>query len=257
VPKPAFWIIGAVVLLGVLAAAWLLYSRRDGLFPNSGSAQIAAPADLLASARALQGKGETAQAIARLRNVPSSHPQHAEAQALIAQWETLLEESGDAPSEEDLARRVGLVEAARGAAAEERHLRAVDLLAEAADIEPLTAAEAELAAASEERIAGIGPALDRFRQGDWEFALPELWRLHEADASNRVVRQLIVDCYYNLAVRDLQRRDVGPAAEKLAEAVTLAPEDSGIRRLLRLVDHYRNRELDLRYRIFVKYLPFR
>jgi len=256
-PRSAFWLIGAVVLLGVLAAAWLLYSRRDGLFPNSATAESVQPADVLAPARALQAQGETAQAISRLRAVPESHPQHAEAGSLIAQWETLLEEPDSAPSEEDLARRIDLIEAARAAAAADRHAQALDLLEEAAAIEPLGPAAAELAAASQEQLEELGPAINRFRQGDWEYALPDLWRAREADPGNRTVERLIVDSYYNLAVRDLQRRDVGPAGEKLTEAANLAPEDADVQRLQRFVDQYRGRSVDLRYRIFVKYLPFR
>jgi tetratricopeptide (TPR) repeat protein len=250
-------LIGAVVLLGVLAAAWLLYSRRDGLFPNSEIAESVQPADVLAPARALQAQGETAQAISRLRAVPESHPQRAEARSLIAQWETLLEEPDSAPSEEDLARRIDLIETARVAAGADRHTQAVDLLKEAAAIAPLDPAAADLAAASQEQLEGLGPAIDRFRQGDWEYALPDLWRARETDPGNRTVERLIVDSYYNLAVRDLQRRDVGLAGEKLTEAANLAPEDADLQRLQRFVDQYRGRSLDLRYRIFVKYLPFR
>jgi len=256
-PRSAFWLIGAVVLLAVLAAAWLLYSRRDGLFPNSGTAESVEPTDVLAPARALHAQGETAQAISRLRSVPESHPQHAEARSLIAQWETLLEEPDSAPSEEDLTRRSDLIESARAAAAAGRHTHVLDLLEEAAAIAPLDAAAADLAAASQEQLAGLGPAIDRFRQGDWEYALPDLWRAHEADPANRTVERLIVDSYYNLAVRDLQRRDVGPAGDKLTEAASLAPEDPDVQRLQRFVDQYSGRSLDLRYRIFVKYLPFR
>jgi tetratricopeptide (TPR) repeat protein len=256
-PRSAFWLIGAVVLLGVLAAAWLLYSRRDGLFPNSEIAESVQPADVLAPARALQTQGETAQAISRLRAVPESHPQRAEARSLIAQWETLLEEPDSAPSEEDLARRIDLIETARVAAGADRHTQAVDLLKEAAAIAPLDPAAADLAAASQEQLEGLGPAIDRFRQGDWEYALPDLWRARETDPGNRTVERLIVDSYYNLAVRDLQRRDVGLAGEKLTEAANLAPEDADLQRLQRFVDQYRGRSLDLRYRIFVKYLPFR
>lgn len=256
-PRPAFWVIGAVVLLAALAAAWLLYSRRDGLFPNSGAAEQAQSADVLAAAYALQEQGETAQAISRLRGVPQSHPQYAEAQGLIAQWETLLEEAESGPSREDLARRAELVEQARAAATEDRHLQAVDLFQQAAAIAPLDVADGEVAAASRARIGELGRAIELVRQGDWEFALPELWRAFQDDPGNGAVRQLIVDSYYNLAVRDLQRRDVGPAGEKLAEAANLAPADPDVQRLQRFVDRYRNRELDLRYRIFVKYLPFR
>jgi uncharacterized RDD family membrane protein YckC len=56
-----------------------------------------------------------------------------------------------------------------------------------------------------------------FKQGDWEFALRDLPRLHETDPANAVVR-LMVDCYYNLGVLDLQREDPRSAADS-SEAI--------------------------------------
>jgi tetratricopeptide (TPR) repeat protein len=257
--RPAFWAIGGAVLLLALAGGWLLYSQRQGLFPNSESTSPAEPADsgVLERARKLHELGQTASAIDLLRRLPAAHAQYVEAQSLIAQWETLLEEGATAPTPEQLAERAGALAEARSAAQQREHLRAVDLLDRAAAIAPLEPADGELLAASRRQVSGLQRELDLFRQGDWEFALPELWRLHDSDPANPDINRLIVDSYYNLAVRDLQRQDLNEAVTKLEEGLALAPQDAGLERLARFARLYTGSPPDLRYRIFVKYLPFR
>ena len=68
---------------------------------------------------------------------------------------------------------------------------------------------------------------------------------------------MIIDCYYNLGVRDLQHADPGKAAEKFKEAKKLAPDDAGVNRQLLFAQTYLERGPDLLYRIYVKYLPIR
>ncbi len=255
---PAFWAIGGIVLLLAVAGAWLLYSKRQGLFPNSEPAlESAAESAVLDRARQMQERGQTAAALDLLRRLPTEHPRHVEAQSLIAQWETLPEEPPGATAPERLAERSAALAEARAAAARREHLRAVELLDRAAAIAPLEAADGELEAVARREVAGLQRELDLFRQGDWEFALPELWRRHESDPTNPDVNRLIVDSYYNLAVRDLQRQDVREALAKLDEGLAVAPQDSGLQRLARFARLYGASPPDLRYRIFVKYLPFR
>jgi Tfp pilus assembly protein PilF len=87
--------------------------------------------------------------------------------------------------------------------------------------------------------------------------LPDLWRRHEENPADRDVTHLIVDCYYNLAVRDLQRADTRKAAENLKEAAKLEPSDPILGRHIAFAETYQTRDKDLLYRIYVKYLPTR
>ncbi len=258
--RPSFLVIGGAVLLVALLGAWLLYSRRQGLFPNSAQAaaagEVDSEGDALALARALHDKGQTAGALAQLRRLPSTHPQYEEAQTLAAQWETIREEVTPA-SPERLAERAGVLTEARAAAGRREYLRAVELLERGEAISALEATDRQLLEQARRETAELARELEFFRQGDWEFALPDLWRRHEADPANPDVRRLMVDSYYNLAVRDLQRQDVREAAAKVQEGLALAPQDAGLQRLARVADLYSQQPLDLRYRIFVKYLPFR
>ncbi len=68
---------------------------------------------------------------------------------------------------------------------------------------------------------------------------------------------MIVDCYYDLALRDLQRTDAVKASASLKEAFNLQPEDELLKRLNVFAQTYQERPKDLLYRIYVKYLPYR
>jgi tetratricopeptide (TPR) repeat protein len=98
---------------------------------------------------------------------------------------------------------------------------------------------------------------DLFDQGDWEYALPNLWRMHDNNPDNPDVIRLMVDCYYNLGLRDLQRGDAKSALEKFEEAKDLASEDEDLARLAQFSSAYAQRPADMLYRIFVKYQRFR
>ncbi len=262
--KRTFLAIGALVLLAVLAIGWYLYSRRDQVFPNSETEQTAAPverADPLTKATQLHEAGNTALAIAQLRRLAPDHPQHAQAQTLIAQWEERAVEAEGAetaePTEEELAGQREVVAAARNALRNRDNLVAYDLLDAAEAIAPLEPEDLALREEINSQLEVIEEPLKLFRQGDWEYSLPNLWRLHDKHPGNKDIVQLMVACYFNLGLRDLQRGDPVTAFEKFEEALSLDPEDLEVQRLAAFASAYKQRPSDLLYRVFVKYHPFR
>ena len=132
-------------------------------------------------------------------------------------------------------------------------LRVIEHLDAAALVTPLDEAEDSMHAASYEALSEIQSQIDLFKEGDWEFAVRSLWNLHQADPNNKDVKRLLVDSYFNLGYRDLQRSDPTGAVGKLTEAVTLAPGDSEASRLLKLAQTYETRPPDLLYQIYIKY----
>jgi tetratricopeptide (TPR) repeat protein len=253
-----FLLVGGVVVVLLVAAFAALYLKRETFFPNSDEPPIAAQPDALAMARKLQAAGQTAMAVARLKQLATDHPQYAEAQALIAQWEAPPPpEEPTGPSPEDLAKRDALVGLAQQARQGQEYLRASTYYARAAQLAPLDEEDQLLQAEVDQRLAGLETEIELFRQGDWEFVLPGLWKLHAANPDDRDVTRLMVDSYFNLGVRDLQRGDTKQAAEKFTRAAELDPEDAEVARLLRFSEVYGTRPSDLLYRIFVKYLRFR
>jgi len=256
-----FALIGSLVLVLVAVAGWLVYSNREAIFPNSDEPPAAAAAeDPIARATRLHQAGRTAIAVNQLRRLPPTAPQYEEAQALISQWEAAAQSpSGDeaeaGPSARDAEERAELIAAARAAAERGEELAAAELLQRADEIVPLEGEEAELAAAVDRELAPIAGLVDLYRSGDYEMALPELWRAHQAAGDDPDLRRMIVDSYYNIAVRELQRGNPKVAADRLEDALELAPDDPDVRRTLRFARTYAQRERDMLYRIYVKYLP--
>ncbi len=250
------------MLVLVLAGGWFLVNNWNSIFPNSTepTAPSAPQPDPITRATELHKDGQTQMAIAQLRRLPPTDAQYAEAQVLIAQWESSETSTGQepaGPSEEQLEQQEALIEEARRAVAGNDNLRASELLQRAAGIAPLDESAGELRATAQQRLDLVEPELRLFQQGDWEYALPNLWRLHEANPRNRDIRQLIVDSYFNLGLRDLQRIDPVSASEKLAEAINLTSDDAELNRLSTFAQVYKERPSDLLYRIYVKYQPFR
>ncbi|HXU33703.1 MAG TPA: hypothetical protein VN851_24295, partial [Thermoanaerobaculia bacterium] len=87
--KRTFVLVGAGVLLLVLAAGWLLFQNWDQWFPNSDSEGPvqSSSAESIARAKKLQEQGNQAIAIAQLKRIPPTDPLYAKAQGLIKTWE--------------------------------------------------------------------------------------------------------------------------------------------------------------------------
>lgn len=260
--KRSFLYIGGGVLALAVTAGWLLYRNFDDTFPNAGqeAPPVSGPrVDVIARAQEVFDEGNTELAIAQLKRLPPNHPRYAEAQALIAQWETPETDPGgeQLASPEQLAERDALVEQARTAFDNRRFLHSHRLLTQAAAVTALDEEGLQLQTAAALELQPLRSEIEIFRQGEWAQALRSLWQIRQDDPSNPDVRQLMVDSYYNLGVRDLQRRDPAAAAENLKEALDLAGDDPELERTLRFAESYRTRSVDLLYRIFVKYLPFR
>jgi tetratricopeptide (TPR) repeat protein len=280
-----FLLVGGAVLLLALAGAWLYLQNRDKIFPNSQEEAPAAPvavkrADPISHAEQLHKAGKTQIALSQLKRIPQTDPRYAQAQKLIADWSGGGETppsptaapgttpagvaAGSPPGApaatvpaETAERRASLLASARQAAAEKSYVKALGALEQANSLAKLDGADALLLTDTRHKLEPLAKQLDFFHQHEWEVALPDLWRMHEADPANRDVTQLIVDCYYDLSVRDLQRADAQKAAEKLKEALNLQPNDELLKRDMAFAQTYQERPKDLLYRIYVKYLPFR
>ncbi|HEV8579135.1 MAG TPA: hypothetical protein VGX68_08630 [Thermoanaerobaculia bacterium] len=272
-----FLLVGGAVLLIVLAAGAYLFLNREQYFPNSQADEAQPPSpstDPIARAERLNKSGRTAIALNQLRRIPPSDPNYPRAQKLIAEWgggppppaaETAAPAAspGETPQAETAAadpkaqRRQALLAAARQAYGEGTYLKALRRLEQADSLAKLEGDDAELYARAKKELEPIAKQIDYFRQHEWELILRDLWIKHEADPGNRDVTQLLVDCNYNLAIRDLQRNDASKAADWLADAIKLQPDDAILRRQYLFAQTYQERPKDLLYRIYVKYLAFR
>ncbi|HEX5758931.1 MAG TPA: tetratricopeptide repeat protein [Thermoanaerobaculia bacterium] len=256
-----FALVGGAVALLVLAGGWFLFQNRARLFPNSDAPPAAAaPVDPIARATALHAEGRTALAVAQLRRLPPDDPRYARAQTLLRQWEggpaaPLPQPAALAP--ELAARREEMIGAARAALGGGDYLAAVERLEQAQGVQRLAAPEAELLRQARAGLAPLAPQLAMFEQQDWEFVVPQLWRLREANPADATVRRLLVDSYHNLGVQALQQEEAQRAESHFKEALQLAPDDAETHRHLLFAQTYQQRTPDLLYRIYVKHLPFR
>jgi tetratricopeptide (TPR) repeat protein len=276
-----FLLVGGAVLLLALAGAWFFLQHREQLFPNSREeatppAAAAKPtaADPVSRAERLHKAGRTTTAVSQLKRISQNDPQYARAQKLIAEWSggtgagapgavagaaSLGAPAGAAAplNAEVTARRAALLAAAHQALAEHGYVRALGRLEQADALAKLDGDDAQLLADTRKRLEPLASQIELFRQHEWEHAIPDLWRMHDADPGNRDVTQLIVDSYYNLAVRDLQRADAKKASDNFKEALNLQQDDETLKRHYLFAQTYQERQKDLLYRIYVKYLPYR
>jgi tetratricopeptide (TPR) repeat protein len=251
-------IAGAGILVVLLVAGWFLRSRWSSLFPNTDEAPVAEAPHQSPIMRATQlaAEGKRPMAIAQLKRVPPPSPYYEEAQALITQWEAeeAAAQSPTGPSPDQLARRESLIAEARAAQGQRRYLLVGPALTQAATIAPLTREEEALRLEAEEALQPLELPLKLIRNDESQQALRELWLKLEADPGNGDVRAMLVTAYYNLGIGSLQGGRAEDAAAHLAEAVQLAPDDPEIQRAHLLADTYQERQPDLLYRIYVKYL---
>jgi tetratricopeptide (TPR) repeat protein len=282
--KRLFLIIGSAVLLLLAAVGWFVYQNHDQWFPNSQAEEAPAPSaaagDPISRAKRLHNTGKTPAALSQLRRIAPNDPHYKEAQELIHQWEApeaggaagslstlpgAASSAGTSSAQGPLTpvsaaegqRRGELLAEAMRAYDDHSYLLAAQKYDQANRLARLAGPEAVSYADAQQRLAPLARQLTMFRQHDWEFALPDLWRMHEADPANRDVTQLIVDCYYDLGVRDLQKNDPATAARNFTEAASLDSNDKSLERSLLFARTYQQRQPDLLYRIYVKYLPVR
>ena len=269
-----FMMVGGAVLLLALVGGWFAWQNWDRLFPNSAAEETAAlpklSQDPIARAERLHKAGKTAIALKQLQKLPPTDPHYAQAQKLIAEWggggaapdagaPATATAAAPAPAAPNpvLDRRQMLLIAGRQAYSERRYLRAVHRLEQAAATGKLEASDAQMLAEAKKSLEPMTKQITAFRDHEWEYVLPDLWRMHNANPDNPDVTQMIVDSYYNLAVRDLQRADAKKAVENFKEALALEQDDESAQRHLVFAQTYEERPKDLLYKIYVKYLQYR
>jgi tetratricopeptide (TPR) repeat protein len=269
--RKTFALVGSAVLVLALAGGAFVYLNKDRLFPNSQtedpSAAQRSGEDPIARALDLHKGGKTQIAVAQLRRLPPEDPAYSKAQELISQWDTSPDPAPGvpgagvtvpAPAAPSIPpERLALLTSARDAYQGGSYLEAIERYEVAQQKGRLDPTDAELLANARRQIEPINAQVNLFQQHEWEIALRDLWRLHEADPGNRDVTRLMVDSYYNLALRDLQRMDTKQALQNFREAQQLNPGDRDLQRQIEFAETYQSRPKDMLYRIYVKHLPLR
>jgi tetratricopeptide (TPR) repeat protein len=258
--------LGAALVLTIAVGGYYLLRGSSG---KSGAA-AATGGPSLEHATMLFREGKLAETIAELRQIPAEHPDYARAQKLLTSLTRKTAEGAPvaAPSEPGSeeapkpaagppADAVRLRAEGEKALAEKRYidaLKSLNLAAPAFQSDPTFAPS--LGAASE-RVAELTPAVKLYNEGEYETAVPILWRIFQADRSNQDARSYLLRSYYNQGIAQLQNGLFPKAVESFNEALAIDPADADAIRHKKFAQRYLKGDLDLMGRIYVRHIQQR
>jgi tetratricopeptide (TPR) repeat protein len=256
---------GALVLTIAVGGYYLL--RGSG---KSGAA-AAAGGPSLEHATMLFREGKLAETIAELRQIPAEHPDYARAQKLLTSLTRKTTEGGAAaaaPSESASAEAskpaagpsadaVRLRAEGEKALSEKRYIDALKSLNLAAPAFQSDPTFAPLLGAASERVAELTPAVKLYNEGEYDTAVPILWRIFQADRSNHDARSYLLRSYYNQGIAQLQNGLFPKAVESFNEVLAIAPDDADAIRHKKFAQRYLKGDLDLMGRIYVRHIQQR
>lgn len=111
--------------------------------------------------------------------------------------------------------------------------------------------------AAAEKVTEISPAVRLFNEGEYETAIPVLWRILQEDRENQDARSFLLRCYYNQGVSQLQNSLFSKALKSFEEVLSINPRDIEAQRHRRFAERYQKADLDLMGRIYVRHIPHR
>lgn len=254
---------GALVLTITVGAYYLLRGGKGGTTATGGGPS-------LEHATMLFREGKLAETVAELRQIPAEHPDYARAQKLLA---SLTRKSGDGteatvPSEAGSseapkpaggppADAVLLREEGEKALTEKRYIDALKSLNLAAPAFHSDPAFAPLLGAASEKVAELTPAVKLYNEGEYETAVPILWRIFQADRSNQDARSYLLRSYYNQGIAQLQNGLFPKAVESFNEVLAIDSNDADAIRHKKFAQRYLKGDLDLMGRIYVRHIQQR
>ncbi len=263
--------------LGALGVALLLALGVGGYFMMRSprgranrAAQEGGPS--LEHATSLFREGKVAETIDELRQISPEHPDYARAQKLLASL-TKKAEAGGAPGGPGAGAEAGGEKAAVAAGpppeavhereegekalAEKRYIDALKSLNLAAPAYQQDPTFAQSVGAASEKVNELTPAVKLYNEGEYDTAIPILWRLYQADRNNQDARSYLLRSYFNQGVAQLQNGLYPKAVESFKEVLAIDPSDADTIRHKKFAEHYLKGDLDLMGRIYVRHVQQR
>jgi tetratricopeptide (TPR) repeat protein len=253
----------AAAALVLVAAAGFFLLRRPAKTETPPAETAEGPS--LERATALFRDGKIAETTAELRRIPPSSPDYASAQKLLASLGPQGDGSGSAASPAAPAGRAapsagGPPDASARRAEAERALnekRYIDALKDFSAAEPAFRGDPTFAqemASASERVTELTPAVKLYNDGEYETAIPLLWRIYQTHRDNQDARSYLLRAYFNQGIAQLQNGLYDKARESFGEAIALDPQDSEAARHRQFAERYKSGDLDLLGRIYVRYI---
>lgn len=267
--------VGLVAVFALLTLAGIFFVFRVAR-PKAAAAK-AEPAPAAASVRhaeELAAAGKLGEARAELSRVAPSSPEYAAARKMMADLGkgsapgaagAAAGSAASAPPPPASSGAPGSKEgeaallraAAEKALAEKRYIDALKnfhLAAAAFRDDPTFAQEMGTAA---DKVSALTPAVKLYNEGEYETAIPVLWRISQEDRENKDARSYLLRAYYNQGVTQLQNGLYPKAAQSFTEALSIDPADAEAIRHKKFAERYRKGDLDLMGRIYVRHLNHR
>ncbi len=264
------------VLVFALVYFFVLRTPRPpvatGPSPAAPAAIAAGSSGSLARARQLLGAGKIGEARLELRRVPPSSPDHADAQRMLAE----LGKSGAAPGPGMVvdggpaggapagaenapvdAEPARLRIAAERALKEKRYIEALKTFSQAAPAFRNDPTFGQSMGVAADKVTALTPAVKLYNEGEYETAIPVLWRIFQEDRDNQDARTYLLRAYYNQGVTQLQNGLYPKAIQSFGEALSIDPADAEAVRHRRFAERYVRNDLDLMGRIYVRHLNHR
>ena len=255
----------AAALVVVIGIGLFLTLRPRGTVappPPARARGSAAAPDPIAEATRLFQEGKVDEAREALARIPSSSPQYARAQKMLANFGPAApppaEVAAAAPPPATAAAPPPTAGAQRqeaeAALAEHRYIAALTAFHQASAAYPGDADLKREMGEAAEKVQEISPAVKLFNDGDYDSALPILWRLYQADHQNADVKSYLVRSYYNQGVIALQNNLYDKAAKSFGDALGVIPDDALAKRQKAFAERYVHKPTDLLARVYLKYL---
>jgi tetratricopeptide (TPR) repeat protein len=262
--------LGGSLVLAIAVGAYFLL-RGGGPAPTQAAAAGGAS---LERATELFRDGKIPETIAELKRIGPQHPDYARAQKLLASLTRKPEggeaaAGGDAPGETAGSAEapaegsvpgtaaVAQREVAEKALAEKRYIDALKNFALASSAYQNDPSFSQAMGEASEKVAELTPAVKLYNEGEYDTAIPILWRLFQADRSNQDARSYLLRCYYNQGIGQLQNGLFPKAAESFSEVVAVDPDDAEAARHKKFAERYLKGDLDLMGRIYVRHVQQR
>lgn len=260
--------LGAAVLLAVAVGGYMMLRPGHGKAPSPGTRE-GGPS--LEHATSLFRDGKVTETIAELRQISPDHPDYARAQKLLASLtrktdgsaaaggapEAAPGEKSEAPAGGPPPEALRQRQEAEKAFADKRYIEALTAFNLAAPAFQQDPSFAQSLGAASEKVSELTPAVKLFNEGEYETAIPILWRLFQADRDNQDARSYLLRSYYNQGITQLQNGLYPKAAESFKEVLAVDPTDADATRHKKFAEHFSKGDLDLMGRIYVRHVQQR
>jgi tetratricopeptide (TPR) repeat protein len=251
----------AAAALAVVAVALFFLPRSP---KRESQAASTASGPTLEHATQLFREGKIDETTAELQQIPPGHPDYASAQKLLASLtDTRVPAAppaaGSAPpaSSREVASAsdpAALRADAERALGEKRYIDALKSFSLAAPHYSGDPTFSQEMGAALEKVSELTPAVKLYNDGEYETAIPILWRIYQSSRDNQDARSYLLRAYYNQGVLQLQNGLYDRAQQSFGEVLALDPEDVESARHRKFAERYHAGELDLLGRIYVRYI---